>query len=348
MKTIAFHLNSMGERGTELSTFNYAFYNQKILKNKSIIIAKRKKIFNFFEKKYIDLAKTFNFFNDNNIFIFNKRARSSYWNFAKNFKIFFYDTRDELDQICKKNNVDFLYVQKFGTKDDIFSNFSRNLNHVIFMTNEKHGYKYLYISEWLSKEMTGNNQNYVPYIVNPSYEGEILDLRKILNISRDKIVIASYGGKRAFDIDFVKSSIVQILKERSDLVFLFMNYEKFYKHKNIIYLPRSISTKKKIEFIKASDCMLHGRLRGETFGLAVAEFSFYNKPILCYFNPVEKAHLDILKEKAITYSDKLDLMQILRKININSFSKGNFYYDCYSKKFSPNVVMKMFEERFLK
>ena len=89
MKTIAFHLNTMSERGTEISTFNYAFYNRRILKNKSIIIAKRKKIFNFLEKKYIDLAKTFNFFNDNNILIYNKRARSTYWNFANNFEIFF-------------------------------------------------------------------------------------------------------------------------------------------------------------------------------------------------------------------------------------------------------------------
>ena len=310
MKTIAFHLNSMGERGTEISTFNYAYYNKRILRNKSIIIAKRKKIFNFLEKKYIDLAKAFNIFNDNNILIYNKRARSTYWNFANNFEIFFYDTRDELEQICKKNKVDFLYIQKYGNKDNVYSDFSKNLNHVTFMSNDRHGHKYLYVSEWLSKKMTNSNKNYVPLIVNPVFKGETSDLRKTLNISRDKIVIASYGGKRVFDINFLKPAIKKILNERNDIIFLFMNYDKFYEHKNIFYLPRTVSLKNKIEFIKASDCMLHGRLRGETFGLAIAEFSFYNKPILCYSHPVEKAHLDILKEKAIKYENEEDLNKI--------------------------------------
>ena len=56
-KTIAFHLNHMSERGTELSTFDYAFYNKKLLGNNSIIIANRKKIFNSLEKFYLDSLK---------------------------------------------------------------------------------------------------------------------------------------------------------------------------------------------------------------------------------------------------------------------------------------------------
>ena len=36
------------------------------------------------------------------------------------------------------------------------------------MAKEPHGDKYLYISEWLSKKMTGNSKNYVPYIVDSS------------------------------------------------------------------------------------------------------------------------------------------------------------------------------------
>lgn len=36
---IAFHTNEIGVRGTELSTFKFAHYNEKILKNESIYIA---------------------------------------------------------------------------------------------------------------------------------------------------------------------------------------------------------------------------------------------------------------------------------------------------------------------
>ena len=38
-KKVAFIVKHFTERGTELSTYNYAKYNEKILGNKSIIIA---------------------------------------------------------------------------------------------------------------------------------------------------------------------------------------------------------------------------------------------------------------------------------------------------------------------
>ncbi len=48
-KTVAFHLYQMSERGTEISTYDYARFNETILGNKSIIIANRKKLFNSFK-----------------------------------------------------------------------------------------------------------------------------------------------------------------------------------------------------------------------------------------------------------------------------------------------------------
>ena len=44
----------MSERGTEISAFDFAKYNEILLGNESIIIADRKKIFNKFEKFLID------------------------------------------------------------------------------------------------------------------------------------------------------------------------------------------------------------------------------------------------------------------------------------------------------
>ena len=62
-----------------------------------------------------------------------------------------------------------------------------------------------------------------------------------------------------------------------------------------------------MKFVNASDCMIHARARGETFGLAIAEFSIRNKPIIAYSNPPEKAHLDILGKKCFVYNNKDDL-----------------------------------------
>lgn len=345
-KTIAFHLSHMSERGTEISTFDYAFYNKRILGNNSIIIANRKKIFNFLEKFYVDNLKKLNLANDNNIKLFSKRQRSSYLKFAKNFDIFFYDERNEIDKICEQNNVSYFYAQKYGNKDNIYSSNTKNLNHVVFMAKEPHGDKYLYISEWLAKRMTGNPKLCVPYIVNKNSHQFKDDLKKKYNISEDKIVIASYGGKNVFDIDFVKKAIKKILEIRGDLVFMFMNTKPFLRHKNVIYLDRTVNLELKTKFINTCDFMIHARTRGETFGLAIAEFSILNKPVITFSGSPERAHLEMLRDNCFQYSNFESLFSILKNLNKYKKISSNKYYESYSK-FNAETVMELFDKRFL-
>ncbi len=337
----------MSERGTEVSTFDYARFNQSILGNDSIIIANRKKLFNSFEKLFIDIFIKLKLMSPNNIKIFPKRQRSTYSKFNKNFKVFYYDDPADIDLICKDNKIDYFYAQKYGTRDNILSNYSKNLIHAIFMTKEVHGDKYLYVSEWLAKTMTGNPNQFVPLIVDNTNLGYKKDLRSKFGISNNATVISSYGGKRVFDIKFVKEAIKEIINLREDLVFMFLNIEPFYKHPRIHFLPRSIDQEIKMKFVNSSDFMLHARSRGETFGLAIAEYSIRNKPIIVFSNPPEKAHLDILGEKCITYNNKEDLIKLLLTVNRKSISKIENYYDCYTKKFNPKLVMQLFKERFL-
>ena len=40
----------------------------------------------------------------------------------------------------------------------------------------------------------------------------------------------------------------------------------------------------KVRFIQTCDMMIHGRTVGETFGIAIGEFSFYNKPVMTNFS----------------------------------------------------------------
>ena len=346
-KTIAFHLNQMSERGTEISTFDYAKFNQLLLGNRSIIIASRKKIFNSMEKFFIKFLVKLNFIQEGNIKIFSKRQRSTYAKFTKNFKVFFYDCPSEIDLICKDNNVDYFYAQKYGNKDQIMSNYGKNLVHVVFMSNETHGDKYLYISPWLAKTMTGNSNLHVPYIVHDSHKDLSNNIRKDFNIYKNDTVISSYGGKRVFDIEFAKDAVKEILDVRNDLVFMFLNIEPFYKHPRIHFLPRSTDQIYKSKFINSSDYMIHARSRGETFGLAIAEFSARNKPIITYSGSPEKAHLDFLNNKCFKYSSKNSLYDMLINLNKNKLSKEKDFYNCYSKKFKPEIVMKLFQEKFL-
>ena len=57
--------------------------------------------------------------------------------------------------------------------------------------------------------------------------------------------------------------------------------------KNIIHIDRTSDPARKAAFIRTCDAMLHGRSNGETFGLAVAEFSAANRPVL-----TSRAHHD--------------------------------------------------------
>lgn len=347
MINIAFHLTTMSERGTEVSAYDYALYNEKLLGNNSIIIANRKKIFNQAERVFINLFKKMKIFDDNNIKIYSKRQRSTYEKFSNKFKIFFYDNRDEIDLICRENKVDYFYAQKPGYKDNIYTKYCKNLIHALYMYDEPHGHRYLYCSEWLSKKMTGKKEFYVPYIVNSNFSKTVGNLREKFNIPKDQIIIASHGGKTSFDVEFVKKVIKKVVSERNDLNFFFLNTEKFISHPKVFFFPRTIDPVKKFQFINSADYMIYARSRGETFGLAIAEFSICNKPVIAYANTPERAHLDMLGEKSINFSNENELYDILLKLNKSSISSIENYYDCYSKKFSPDIVMKMFKEKFL-
>jgi len=101
------------------------------------------------------------------------------------------------------------------------------------------------------------------------------------------------------------------------------------------------------------DAMLHARSGGETFGLAVAEFSIKNKPIITW-GPgqniiagryYDDAHLDMLGDKAIVYSNADELHNIL--MNFDTTIMSTKKWDMYSESYSPEVVMRNFENVFL-
>ena len=313
MTRIAFHSNQLGLRGTEVSLYDYARYNEEVLGNVSIIISINPNL-----TKYSD---------SNAINKFNKR-----------FKVLFYNNHKDIDKILNENNVDIFYAQKAGFIDNIVSLERKTLIHSVFQYHEPHGDVYAYISKWLGNKY---NSPYVPYIVTLP---EINDnLRNELNISKDKIVFGRYGGLETFNIPFVYEAVKNILSKRNDIYFIFMNTNIFFKHKNIIYLNGTDSLEYKVKFINSCDAMLHARTVGETFGLAVAEFSLRNKPVFTFGGSQrEWAHLDMLGDKAIKYYDQNDLL-----IKINDFipdeSKN---WNCYNE-YNPHNVMNIFKRVFL-
>jgi hypothetical protein len=127
--------------------------------------------------------------------------------------------------------------------------------------------------------------------------------------------------------------------------FIFMNVDSFCDHENIIFLTPNSNLDFKTRFINTCDAMIHAREIGESFGLACAEFSIRNKPIITFALSEQKNHIEILKDKAYLYRNANELDYILT--NFDRKWSVLQSWDCYSEKFSPHVVMQKFKEVFL-
>jgi glycosyltransferase involved in cell wall biosynthesis len=322
MKTVLFFDPNLNERGTSVSLYDYADYNEKILGNKSIIVSLKTS-----ELKTYDKVK--NRFDE----------------------VYLVDNFNEIERI----KCDYVYNQKFGYNNGQLVSTAKNLTHVVFPSYQPHGDVYAYISKWLANsvqhntikcEYTLNPTNleqdlqYVPYMVNLPNVNE--DFKEFFNI-KDQLVIGWYGGNN-FEIPFARQAVIDIALKRKDIIFLFMNQEPFCDLENVIFIGGTTDQEQKVAFINTCDVMIHARERGETFGLAIAEFSTRNKPIITYKNSWERHHIEVLKDKGLYYNDYSSLYDILSNIQKSDIEGKE--WNCY-QDFTPEKIMKQFNKIFL-
>lgn len=312
MINIAFWSNQLCERGTEIAMYDYAYYNQTILKNKSYI---------FYEKNN----------ENNNAGVINK--------FARYFQIVGVDNFSNVDNYLIENNIKIIYIIKSGHNDGRLSNVAKNIIHCVFTCNEPHGDVYCAVSDWVKNNKRGNiNANKIltlPHIVSLPYHNK--NMREELNIPVDAKVFGRHGGYNTFNINVVKKAVYEIALNNKDIFFLFLNTEEFCgKLPNIIHLDAIIDLDDKRKFINTCDGMLWARSDGETFGLSIAEFSICNKPIIaCKTGAL--AHVELLKDKGIWYNNIYELKEIITKFKINNDMDYNV-----CKEYSSENVMSIF------
>ena len=124
---------------------------------------------------------------------------------------------------------------------------------------------------------------------------------------------------------------------------MLVNTPRFCDHPHVIHLAATSDVTRKTRFINTCDAMLHARVSGETFGLAVGEFSIRNKPVFTWLGSDDKCHIRILLGKGgIFYTEADDLRGLLQ-----TYRPEPGDYDCYSRRFNPDAVMRQFEEVFL-
>jgi hypothetical protein len=328
MKTILFFDLHLNERGCSVSTYDYAHYNEVILGNKSIIAS-------------------------------YKTADLTTYNKAKNrfSEVYLVDKFNDLENI----KCDYVYNQKAGHYDGDLVSTAKNLVHAVFPAYAPHGDVYAYISEWLAAGIKQGNIRceftptpepstiknellYVPYMVDlPKINN---DFKDFFNIKKEELVIGWYGGVNSFDaeLNIARQVVIDVAKKRKDIKFIFVNQEAFYDAENMIFVGGITDLEQKTTFINTCDMMLHARGRGETFGLAIAEFSIRNKPIITYSNSREKNHIMTLGDKGFYYHDYTSLYNIL--INIQKLDIEGKEWNCY-QDYTPEKVMEKFNNVFL-
>ena len=313
---IAFHDNALSLRGTTVAIYDWAYWTRHYLGVDPIIMYNSK-----------------NQFNDAGVIE----------KFSKEFPVFSYDDKSEIDTILSKNNCDAFLMEKGGKPDGIISTVAKNLVNAISIcsVSDIHGDVYAMGSKWLSK-ITDYQIPYVPYMVHlPDVEG---DMREELSIPKDALVFGRNGGWETFDLPFVKKAIEKVLSERSDIWFVFQFTQPFIEHERVIHLPGSSDMNTKVKFINTCDVMLHARQVGESFGLSCAEFSIRNKPIITYLNSPERNHIDTLGEKGIYFETESDILHILR--NLDKEEINSLEWNCY-QDYTPEKVSQKFKEVYL-
>ncbi|KIN73327.1 hypothetical protein [Sulfitobacter guttiformis] len=317
MAKIAFYANHLTERGTAVALFDYADQNRRLLGNESVVIYDRS-------------------FAGNNLKVIDK--------FKETFDLIPCDSFAEADTHIRSENCDLMYVLKAGKRDGLISKAVPTMVHSVFAATvgQVHGASYAYISEWLSNHCTQGRVPWVPHMVTIGDTDETM--RAALDIPQDAIVFGCYGGRDSFDIGFVKDLVIpNALETLPKAYFVFMNIEKFIDHPRVIFMPATADMGEKTTFINTCDAMLHARRRGETFGLAVGEFSLRGKPVLTFGGSRERAHLDFLGAAAQIYHTADDLYKLIVQFDRSAPSAQ----EAYQRLFSPAPVMRKFEENLI-
>ena len=269
-----------------------------------------------------------------------------------------------VDAVLEAEGITLLYLIKIVDEPKKVSRLPnvRNLVHAVFFANNPHGDVYARISPCVPKgnmmERKTHNREVpiVPHIVRPALSLDGSTLRDELGIPHDATVFGRHGGYETFDIPFVRQSIAMLglttnlpTYNGHKIYFVLMNTPAFCDPMpNIIHLPRTSDPERKAAFIRTCDAMIHARQGGESFGLAIGEFSTYNKPVLTssvhHDDHAARFHLDTLGSKGLYYHDAPSFIQAVVIFDRVKARQGD--WNAY-KQFEPCHVMKIFKRVFI-
>lgn len=299
---------------------DYATYNESILGNTSVIA--------------YDITRPY---------IHDKSTEHTVIrNLSQRFQVVGLDP-SQLNQTVERHKIDHFYSLRAGYIEPLPDNCPTSV-HVVFKYCFPHGDTYAYISEWLARganEHFNSNFEFVPHIVNLPSQNACL--RSDWSIPPHAKVIGRHGGAGTFDIDWVKPVIERVLTYRSDYWFVFLNTNKWIDHPRVLFLDPVHDLQQKANYIASCDVMIHAREDGESFGCAIAEFLFFDKPVLSWSGGYDQNHTEMMRYSPLLYDNPTDL-----ELKLNSFYVANYNWKSRVQEFSPERVMHKFNQVFLK
>jgi len=301
-----------------VAVFDYAHFNETILQNDSYIVFDRRSRFNenLAIQKFIDRFPN---------------------------RVYAYENFSDINKVCEQEKIDFAYFIKSGENDGKLSS-CRNGIHAVFQSYQPHGDVYAYVSEWLTNKMSGGTSPFVPHIVH--LPEPTSNLRESWGIPKNAFVFGRYGGADQFDIDFVKEAIVEYVNRTESVWFVFFNTIPFANHPRIKFFDGFSDMQMKANVVDSCDAMIHARAMGESFGLAICEFLYGNKPVLVWNGGNDLHHRDVLMNTGLLYTDKADLLNKMEAM-VGGVVQP-IEYKQLVRKFAPPVVMEKFKHVFLK
>lgn len=327
MVCIAFSENTISERGTTTALFDYAYHNKHYLKNDSIILY-----------TYVSCIPTLRLFENE-------------------FKTFQIRDNAHMDAIIRENNCSIVYRLQSGeqmslendrTPNSLLSKVSKNVVHCVFNMSRPQGDVYAAISKVVQRNQT--QFPIVPHMISPLPKHDE-DLREVLRIPQEAVVFGGYGGKQSFNIPYARRAVEHVARTNPHIYFVFANFDPFLPLKNIIVLPKITDRYEKVKLINTCDAMLWARHDGETFGLAIGEFSSKNKPIICT-KVGALNHANVLGDKGLYYNSFETLVHMLTTFDkqqtlLKAAGEGGDYFNAF-KEYTPEKVMDVFNDVFIK
>ena len=320
---IVFYTTDLNHRGTGQALFDYAHYNETVLGNRSIIR---------YSSDESALLKFYNRFDDVN--------------------------KIKLEELNEINNVDYIYIITYGNNLNLKPKV-KLLVHCVFSMDQPYGHVYAGVSKGLAEKY--NKTLFVPHIVPfPSF----VDF-ETLKFPTNSTIVGRHGDYSLWNLEWSKTVICKVLNKRNDLFFIFLDTPKFINHERVIFMNHLSDISEKRKYLRTIDALLIPEQLGHTFGLSIAESSMNGANIIVYGNDKpsvninelagrdgtvwNRAHLDILGESCIKFTNERELEQILMNTkHLSSIERlDNVKKSGYLKYCDPVSVMKEFEKIFL-